>query len=210
MREQKAKEEAELQEYPIPKQCGFQSGTEGALREDALHWMFRRLRLNIEPERMPLNFMIEYIRYTNHISEVTVKKFEQKQEDQSSLKEIYLYILGEMDQATLGAKLYLHKSAQDKNTMFLDIYKAIPMIIDDVCQNIMHGHRNIETLYNTFQKYSAYFNVELLKLVKLFETKQEIEIFDYGQKYMSKQYDIKSMLENDLQKYTNIMTRINV
>lgn len=205
MREQKAKEEAKAEaEYPIPKQC--------SVRNDALHWMFRRLRLNIEVEREPLNYMIEYIRYTNHISEVTVKKYEQKQEneltggwEQSSLKEIYMYILGEMDQSTLSNKLYLHKRAQEKNTMFLDVYKAIPMIIDDICQNIMHGHRNIETLYNTFQKYSAYFNVELLKLVKLFETKQEIDIFNYGQKYMSKQYDIKSVLEDDLQKYTNII-----
>jgi hypothetical protein len=206
MREQKAKEEAEAEaeaelEYPIPKQC--------SVRNDALHWMFRRLRLNIEVEREPLNYMIEYIRYTNHISEVTVKKYEQKQENELT-EEIYMYILGEMDQSTLSNKLYLHKRAQDKNTMFLDIYKAIPMIIDDICQNIMHGHRNIETLYNTFQKYSAYFNVELLKLVKLFDTKQEIDIFDYNHKYISKQYDIKSLLENDLQKYTDIMTGINV
>lgn len=198
MREQKAKEEAEAEaqeENPIPKQC--------SVRNDALHWMFRRLRLNIEVEREPLNYMIEYIRYTNHISEVTVKKYEQKQENELT-EEIYMYILGEMDQSTLSNKLYLHKRAQDKNTMFLDIYKAIPMIIDDICQNIMHGHRNIEMLYNTFQKYSAYFNVELLKLVKLFDTKQEIDIFDYGQKYMSKQYDIKSVLDNNLQKYTDI------
>jgi hypothetical protein len=91
LREQKAKEEAEAEvEDELRPVCG--------IRDNALHWMCRRLRLvesqlgnkgkegaggNVVPleERAPLNMMIEYIRYTNHISEVTVKQLERKQTD---------------------------------------------------------------------------------------------------------------------------------
>lgn len=201
LREQKAKEEAEAEAEAEAKEeipvCG--------IRDNALHWMVRRLRLNMEEERMPLNMMIEYIRYTNHISEVTVKQLERKQADTlDANKDIYLYILGEMDKPALGAKLYLHQRAQEKINMFLDVYKAIPMIVDHICQNIMQGQRDVFALYRSFQKYSAYFNIELLKLVKLYDTKQSIDIFDNTHQQI--QYDIKSLFDKHLIKFTDLYT----
>ncbi len=196
LREQKAKEEAEAEvEEELRPVCG--------IRDNALHWMVRRLRLDTKGECAPLNMMIEYIRYTNHISEVTVKQLERKQLNvEDNHKDIYLYILGEMDKPTLGAKLYLHQRAREKYNMFLDIYKAIPMIVDHICQNIVQGQRDVITLHKTFQKYSAYFNIELLKLVKLYDTKQAIDIFDIT--HQQKQYDIKSLLDKDLIKYNDL------
>lgn len=170
MREQAARQD--VQEQDIPRQC--------SIRDDALQWLFRRLQLNNEDERILLNYMIDYIKYTNHISEVTITQLEQKRnnDNNNNNKYIYQYILGDIDKATLGTKLYMNKRAEEKNTSFLDIYKAIPMITNHMCNNIMNGQREVQVLYDMFQKYSNYFNIELSKLVKLYDTKQQVELFN--------------------------------
>jgi hypothetical protein len=167
MREQAAKQE--VQEEDIPRQC--------SIRDDALQWLFRRLQLNIKDEQIPLNYMIDYIKYTNHISEVTIVQLEQKINNDNINKYIYQYILGEINKPTLGTKLYLNKCAEEKNTLFIDIYKAIPMITNHLCYNIINEQLEVELLYNMFQKYSTYSNNELLKLIKLYNTKQQVELF---------------------------------
>ena len=169
MREQAAKQE--VQEQDIPRIC--------SIRDNALQWLFRRLQLNIKDEQIPLNYMIDYIKYTNHISEVTITQFEQKLNNDDINKYIYQYILGEINKSTIGTKLYLNKRAEEKNTLFLDIYKAIPMITNHMCHTIMNEQRDVQVLYNMFQKYSEYSNSELTKLVKLYDTKQNVELFEF-------------------------------
>lgn len=168
MREQAAKQKVQVQEIPL--RC--------RIRDDALQWLFRRLQLNIEGEQIPLNYMIDYIKYTNHISRVTITQFEQKLNNDDINKYIYQYILGEINKSTIGTKLYLNKRAEEKNTLFLDIYKAIPMITNHMCYTIMNEQSDVQVLYNMFQKYSKYSNSELTKLVKLYDTKQKVELFN--------------------------------
>lgn len=68
----------------------------------------------------------------------------------------------------------------------------------------MQGHRDVFALYRSFQKYSAYFNIELLKLVKLYDTKKSIDIFDNAHQQI--QYDIKSLFDKHLIKFTDLYT----
>ena len=168
MREQAAKQK--LLEQEILRQCN--------IRDVALQWLFRRLQLNIEDEQFPLNYMIDYIKYTNHINSVTITQLEQKLNNNDINKYIYQYILGEINKSTIGTKLYLNKRAEEKNRLFLDIYKAIPMITDHMCHTIINGQLDAQLLYNMFQKYSTYANSELVKLVKLYDTKQKVELFN--------------------------------
>ncbi len=200
MREQQARREREEleEEVVIHRRC--------SVRQDALDWMFRRLRLNIKVEQDALVFMTDFIQFANHVSEVVIPQLEQKQAGIANIKtDIYLYLLGELGKTELGSKLYLNKRANDNNTAFIDIYNAVNIVADRICQDISTGQRNVQLLHSTVLKYSLYFNIELLKLVKLYNTKRVIEMvemYERGKAVAYKQYDMKSLLERDLDSFT--------
>jgi len=160
-----------------------------------------------EPDHVSeLNYITEFIRYVNFISFIVINRLTTKIRDinQNKTDNIYLYMLGEMSKTALGTKLYLIQHTLEKHNAFLDVYNAIIVITDDICNDIVRGQVDAQRIYHLFQKYVAYFNIELLKLVKYYETKHYVDIFEFPNRFFQKQYHSQLSIDNDLQKYNEI------
>jgi hypothetical protein len=160
------------------------------------------------------NQVTEYIRYANHIKEVTVPSHEDRIRVKSNnLDNEYLYILGEISKETLGSRLMLSHKAVQKDQVFLDIYRAIGLMTDQICENIVNNNTiNIDEIANTISKWSAYFNMELIKALLLHDSKREIIMFIKGAEgsrlggwaQTTKKYENKNQMVEDIQKFKEI------
>jgi hypothetical protein len=180
------------------------------IRHDALVKISRNInvyRANKQHENInKANKVTEYIRYANHIKEVTIPSHEDRIRTKSNnLDNEYLYILGEISKETLGSRLMLSYKAVQKDQMFLDIYRAIDLMTDQICENIVNNNTiDINQIVNTISKWSAYFNMELIKALLLHDSKREIQMFVEGLAQTTKKYENKNQMVEDIQKFKGI------
>lgn len=158
------------------------------------------------------NQVTDYIRYANHIKEVTVPSHEDRIRVKSNnLDNEYLYILGEISKETLGSRLMLSHKAVQKDQVFLDIYRAIGLMTDQICENIVNNNTiDIDNIANTISKWSAYFNMELIKALLLHDSKREIEMFIKDWAQTTKKYENKNQMVEDIQKFKEIYFHHNI
>ncbi len=154
----------------------------------------------------PLKNCIEnYFQYINHIRESTVVDHERhiQQKNEKSLINEYLFILGKIDKETLGHNLMLKHNHNLKDEAFLDIYRAIGLVGDDICQQIMNykkiGDDELNKLYEKINHWSNYFNMALLKVLMLYDSKRGIEIFE-NFNLVEKKYESKTIMKSELER----------
>jgi hypothetical protein len=103
-----------------------------------------------------------------------------------------------------------HKAVQ-KDQVFLDIYRAIGLMTDQICENIVNNNTiNIDNIANTISKWSAYFNMELIKALLLHDSKREIEMFIKDWAQTTKKYENKNQMVEDIQKFKEIYFHHNI
>jgi hypothetical protein len=116
----------------------------------------------------------------------------------------YLYILGEISKETLGSRLMSNHKAVQTDQVFLDIYRAIVLMSDQICGDIMNNTTiNVDDIDNTINKWSAYFNMELIKALMLHDSKREIIIFMNWTK-ITKKYENKNTMTEDMKLFKDI------
>lgn len=177
------------------------------IRDDALVKITRNIHVykaNKQHDNInKANQITEYIRYANHIKEVTVPAHEDRIRDKSNnIDNEYLYILGEISKETLGSRLMLCHKAVQKDQVFLDIYQAIGLMTDQICEDIVNNN-NVDEIANTINKWSAYFNMELIKALMLYDSKREIELFVNWNK-TTRKYENKNIMAEDIQRFKDI------
>jgi hypothetical protein len=88
--------------------------------------------------------------------------------------------------------------------MFLDIYRAIVLMSDQISEDVMNNTTNhVDDIDNTINKWSAYFNMELIKALMLHDSKREIELFVNWTK-MTKKYENKNTMTEDMKRFKDI------
>ena len=174
------------------------------IRSNALNRLYRN---NNIPSTTKDKFT-KYIEYVNHIKQVTVEKHEEHiTANTNNLENEYLYILGELDKEILGDRLMTASKKNQKNQAFLDIYRAIGLMADQICQDIL-GETNmtvikLNKIYHIIERWSAYFNMELIKALMLHDSKREIEIFDNWNK-TNMTYASKTDMMSACERYSTI------
>ncbi len=90
-----------------------------------------------------------------------------------------------------------------KDEAFLDIYRAIGLVGDDICQQIMNykkiGDDELNKLYEKINHWSNYFNMALLKVLMLYDSKRGIEIFE-NFNLVEKKYESKTIMKSELER----------
>ncbi len=160
--------------------------------------------LNNEQKQL-LKEIMDYIEYANHITFSVVRQHEDRIRTKTNNQENeYLYILGDIDRETLGNRVMLGHRAVVKDQAFLDIYSAIGLMTDQICDDIIRNRNfDINEKHRTVRKWSAYFNMELVKALMLHDSKREIEVFYNWTKQIVK-YENKNKMIEESNNFKNI------
>lgn len=188
----------------LAREPGDLGGGGQAICRDIRYTAYRRIVGSAS--RNPLKKEIgNYFQYINHIQEVTVADHERhiQQKNEKSLINEYLFILGKIDKEKLGDSLQSKHNHNLKDEAFLDIYRAIGLVGDDICQEIMNytkiGDDEINKIFEKINHWSKYFNMELLKVLMLYDSKRTIEIFE-NFKIVEKKYESKTIMKSELER----------
>ncbi len=176
------------------------------LRDDAIHKLGRIYRASKDNNyKVKVNRMMDYLEYSNHIMRVTVTQHEDRiNTKNNNIDNEYLYILGEISKETLGSRLMSNHKAVQTDQVFLDIYRAIVLMSDQICGDITNNTTiNVDDIDNTINKWSAYFNMELIKALMLHDSKREIIIFMNWTK-ITKKYENKNTMTEDMKLFKDI------
>ena len=156
--------------------------------------------------------IVNYFTYAIHIRAVTVAGYEKRIDNRktTSVTNEYLYILGRIDKETLGEKLMNIHTANLKDQAFLDIYKAIELFTQQIANDIVNSCNDLTIMktVKTIEKWTAYFNMELIKSLMLHDSKRDIEIFDNFEKVNGK-YKSKSEINSAYEKFSDIYSGKN-
>ncbi len=143
----------------IPRQERCNRNDENYIRDQALIKIQNRWRKNTD-----VNKIAEYIRFVNHISHITITRHENRiRIKNDNLENEYKYILGEISRETLGSRLMQCHKAIQKDQTVLDIYRAIVLMTNQICNDIMNSTEYDNKIVSTIRKCSDYFNWELIK-----------------------------------------------
>ena len=148
----------------------------------------------------------EYIRYIIHIENVTIVEHQRSITNKNSDTNDILYILGEIDKETFKSKLISTHNAKQKEQVFLDIYNAIHLVGLDIRTKIT-PNCDPKQLVQSINKWSAYFNMQLINALMLYDSKRLIEIFKDGKLTYCK-YENMQTMKTDLQLYTDIYNNL--
>jgi hypothetical protein len=174
-------------------------------RDDAFRILNQAQARGEQLDKQLLREIMRYIEYANHITFSVVRAHEDRIRRKTNNQENeYLYILGEIDRETLGNRVMLSNRAVVKDRAFLDIYLAIGLMTDQICEDIIRNRNtNTNAMHKTIRKWSAYFNMELVKALMLHDSKREIEIFDDWGKCIKK-YENKNAMVEEVQRFKDI------
>jgi hypothetical protein len=148
----------------------------------------------------------EYVRYIIHIENVTIGEHQRSIANKNSDNNDILYILGEIDKETFKSKLISSHTAKQKEQVFLDIYNAIHLVGLDIRTKITPSC-DPKQLVQSIDKWSAYFNMQLINALMLYDSKRTIEIFKDG-KLTNCKYNNTQTMKTDLQLYTDIYNKL--
>jgi hypothetical protein len=148
-----------------------------------------------------------FIRYINHIQASTIADLNTSIETKTNNVEPLeiRYIIGELTKEELSDKLMANHKTIMKDQAFKDIYSAIVMIGDQLIDGIDSKTTEFEyrEILNRIMRFTAYFNIELIKALMLHDSKRMIEIYNGDKDFIVSYKSKKEMLE-DMNKYTNI------
>ena len=148
-----------------------------------------------------------FIRYINHIQASTIADLNTSIETKTNNVEPLeiRYIIGELTKEELSDKLMANHKTIMKDQAFKDIYSAIVMIGDQLVDGIDSKTTEFEyrEILNRIMRFTAYFNIELIKALMLHDSKRMIEIYNGDKDFIVSYKSKKEMLE-DMNKYTNI------
>lgn len=195
-----------LQAPRNPYEVRAQEGICGNRRDDAV----RFLHHNQTEEKVKI---ARFIRYVNHIdgSEIVdINNSIEKKTNNVQPLEIR-YLIGELTKEELSEKLMANHKCVLKDQSFKDIYMAIVMMGDQICGDIGAGNQNInyQEIWSRIVKFTAYFNMELIKALMLHDSKRSIEIFNYDtqKRAFSVNYKGKKEMTTDLEMYSGIYNK---
>lgn len=151
-----------------------------------------------------------FIQYVNHIEGSTIvdlnNSIETKTNNVQPLE--IRYIIGELTKEELSDKLMANHKCILKDQAFKDIYAAIVMMGDQICGDI--GEETTDNKYQEIWKrivrFSAYFNMELIKALMLHDSKRTVEMFKYEKqnREFNVSYKSKKEMTADLDMYSNM------
>lgn len=174
--------------------------------DDAINKLGRLYRASKDNTyKVNVKHIMDYLEYSNHIMRVTVTQHEDRiNAKNNNLDNEYLYILGDISKETLGNRLMTTHKAVLKDQVFLDIYRAIVLLSDQICGDIVNNNEfNVDDRIKTIVKWSAYFNKELIKVLLLHDSKREIVLFANWTK-ITKKYENKNTMAEDIQRFGDI------
>jgi len=123
----------------------------------------------------------EFIRYVNHIQASTIADLNTSIEIKTNnVQPLEIrYILGELTKEELSEKLMANHKYILKDQAFKDIYSAIVMMGDQLCDGIDSETTEFEyrEIFNRIMRFTAYFNMELIKALMLHDSKRTIEMY---------------------------------
>lgn len=95
-----------------------------------------------------------------------------------------------------------------KDQAFKDIYAAIVMMGDQICGDIgaETTDNNYQEIWRRIVRFSAYFNMELIKALMLHDSKRIVEMFKYEKQNIefNVSYKSKKEMTADLDMYSNM------
>jgi hypothetical protein len=145
------------------------------LRDDAVRFLFR----NTTEEKTRIS---RFIRYVNHIDRTCVRDLNTSiQTKTNNVQPLEIkYLTGELTKEELSEKLMANHRCILKDQAFKDVYSAIVMMADQLCGDIGRGANNINygEIWKTIVKFTAYFNMELIKALMLHDSKRSVEMFN--------------------------------
>jgi hypothetical protein len=146
----------------------------------------------------------EFLRYADHLNGSTIPALNDTITNKTNSIQTYeiQYILDEINREQLSDKLTATYRCIQKDQAFCDIYGAINMMTDQLAIDITSG-KDMNKISSTINKYTAYFNMELIKALMLHDSKREIEIFSGG-RMVSKIYKSKSEMTADMRLFSSM------
>ena len=152
----------------------------------------------------------EFIRYVNHIQASTIADLNTSIETKTNnVQPIEIrYLIGELTKEELSEKLMANHKYILKDQAFKDIYSAIVMMGDQLCDGIDSETTEFEyrEILSRIMRFTAYFNMELIKALMLHDSKRIIEMYKNDTKDMDFIVSYKSKREmlEDLMKFSEI------
>jgi hypothetical protein len=123
-----------------------------------------------------------FIRYVNHIQESAIVDLNNSiQTKTNRVQPLELrYIIGELTKEELSDKLMANHKCILKDQAFKDIYAAIVMMGDQICGDIGEEttDNKYQEIWSRIVKFTAYFNMELIKALMLHDSKRSVEMFN--------------------------------
>ena len=157
--------------------------------------------IKVNRSQHPLSRRIsEFLRYAIHLNGMTIRALNDSITNKTNSIQQYeiQYILGEIDREGLSHKLTTNYKCIQKDQAFCDIYRAINMMTDQLCVDI-NSEKNLNEIWSTVVRFSAYFNMELIKALMLHDSKREVEMFiDIEGKLVRKSYKSKAEMNADI------------
>lgn len=161
--------------------------------------------IKVNRSQHPLSRRIsEFLRYANHLNGVTIHALNDSITNKTNNIQKYeiQYILGEIDREGLSYKLMTNYKCIQKDQSFCDIYRAINMMTHQLCVDI-NSEKDLNQIWSTVVRFSAYFNMELIKALMLHDSKREVEMFIEG-KLFRKSYKSKAEMHADIELFSPI------
>ena len=155
-----------------------------------------------------------FIRYVNHIEGSTIVDLNNSIENKTNnVQPIELrYIIGELTKEELSDKLMANHKCVLKDQAFKDIYAAVVMMGDQICGDIGEEttDNNYQEIWRRIVRFTAYFNMELIKALMLHDSKRSVDMFDTesdrkDEFYVS--YKSKKEMNDGLQKFSEIYNK---
>ena len=121
------------------------------------------------------------MRYVNHLLGITIASVNgsiQNKTEKTRINE-YEYILGEISRDELKKILITNQKCVQKDQVFHDIYRGIQLMAEEICMDIVRtANPDYNRIWKTVVKYMAYFHMEMIKALMLYDSKRDIVMFD--------------------------------
>lgn len=153
-----------------------------------------------------------FVRYVNHLVGITIASLNgliQNKTEKTRINE-YEYILGEISKDELKKILITNQKCVQKDQVFHDIYRGIQLIAEEICMEIVQtANPDYKRIWKTVVKYMAYFHMEMIKALMLYDSKRDIVMFDpeieqipgrLRHSHIEKKYENKAEMMRDLEK----------
>lgn len=172
-----------------------------------------RLLLRVRYQTEVKTKISRFIQYVNHIEGSTIVDLNNSiQNKTNNVQPLEInYLLGELTKDDLSDKLMTNHKCVLKDQAFKDIYAAIVMMGDQICGDIGEETTdyNYQEIWSRIVRFSAYFNMELIKALMLHDSKRTVDMFDTESNktefYVN--YKSKKEMNDGLMKFSEIYNK---